>query len=34
VLDGDVELTPPEQISTIKPVVTICDGRITYDASN
>jgi predicted amidohydrolase YtcJ len=32
VLDGDIELTPPERISTIKPQVTICDGQITYDA--
>jgi len=33
VLDGDIETTPPAQLSTIKPSVTICDGRITFDAS-
>ena len=31
VLDGDIEVTPAERISTIKPVVTICDGRITFE---
>jgi predicted amidohydrolase YtcJ len=33
VLDGDIEATPPTQLSTIKPAVTICDGKITFDAS-
>ncbi len=31
VLDGDIETTPAAQVSTIKPVVTICDGRVTFD---
>lgn len=31
VLDGDIEATPAERISTIKPQVTICNGRITYE---
>lgn len=31
VLDGDIEATPAERISTIKPVVTICDGRVTFE---
>ena len=33
VLDGDIETMPPAQLSTIKPSVTICDGRITFVAS-
>jgi len=33
VLDGDIETMPPAQLSTIKPSVTICDGRITFGAS-
>jgi predicted amidohydrolase YtcJ len=32
VLDGDIEATAPAQLSTIKPWVTICDGRITFEA--
>jgi predicted amidohydrolase YtcJ len=32
VLDSDIEATPAAEISTIKPVVTICDGRITFEA--
>lgn len=31
-LDGDIEATPPAQLSTIRPAVTICDGRVTFDA--
>ena len=31
VLDGDIEATPAAQVSAIKPIVTICDGRITFD---
>jgi predicted amidohydrolase YtcJ len=31
VLDGDIEATPAQQISTLKPVLTICDGRITFE---
>ncbi len=31
VLDGDIEATPPERMSTLKPVLTICDGRITFE---
>ena len=30
VLDGDIEMTPAREISAIKPIVTICDGRITF----
>lgn len=33
VLDGDIEATPAEQISILKPVLTICDGRITFEKS-
>jgi predicted amidohydrolase YtcJ len=32
VLDSDIETTPAAEISAIKPVITICDGRITYEA--
>ena len=31
VLDGDIEATPAQQISTLKPVLTICDGRVTFE---
>ncbi len=32
VLDRDIETSPAAEIATIKPAVTICDGRITYEA--
>jgi predicted amidohydrolase YtcJ len=32
VLSGDVEATDPEQLHTVRPVTTICGGRITYQA--
>ena len=31
ILNGDIEATSAEEISTLKPVVTICDGRITFE---
>ena len=31
VLDGNIEATPAEQISKLKPVLTICDGRVTFE---
>lgn len=31
VLDSDIESTPAEAIGKIKPVTTICDGRITFE---
>jgi hypothetical protein len=31
-LDCDIEARPPGEIATIKPNLTICDGRITYEA--
>jgi predicted amidohydrolase YtcJ len=31
ILDGDIENTPAGQMSSLKPVVTICDGRITFE---
>ena len=31
VLNGNIEATPATQISTLKPVLTICDGRITFE---
>jgi predicted amidohydrolase YtcJ len=32
ILNGDIEETPPGQLSSIKPVLTICDGRVTFEA--
>lgn len=32
VLNADIEETPPDQIGGITPMVTICGGRITYEA--
>ncbi len=31
VLNGDIEATPAQQISTLKPLLTICDGRVTFE---
>lgn len=31
ILNGNIEATPANQISTLKPVLTICDGRITFE---
>ncbi|HEX7107639.1 MAG TPA: amidohydrolase family protein, partial [Aestuariivirga sp.] len=31
ILDGNIEATPVQQISTLKPVLTICDGRIAFE---
>ncbi|MGE4249639.1 MAG: amidohydrolase [Parvibaculaceae bacterium] len=31
VLDGDLEATPATEVAAAKPVVTICDGRVTFD---
>ncbi len=33
VLDGDIEATPAALTSTVKPSLTICDGRITFEKS-
>ena len=30
-LDHDLLATPHEEIATVKPVMTICDGRIVYE---
>jgi len=32
VLSGDVETTAPENLHTVRPVTTICGGKITYQA--
>jgi predicted amidohydrolase YtcJ len=32
VYDGDLEATPAEELAKIKPAVTICDGRVTFEA--
>ncbi|MFZ5672964.1 MAG: amidohydrolase [Pseudomonadota bacterium] len=32
VLSDDIERVAPETIDQLKPVVTICDGRVTYEA--
>ena len=31
VLDADMETTPPERIAAIRPRVTICGGRVTFE---
>ena len=31
VLDADLEKTPASEVSAVRPVVTICDGRVTYE---
>jgi predicted amidohydrolase YtcJ len=31
VLDGDIEATPATEIARLKPNVTICDGRVTFE---
>ena len=32
VLDADMEATPKDQIAQVRPQVTICDGRISFEA--
>ena len=32
VLSGDMEAVPYDQLATLRPVMTICDGRITHEA--
>ncbi len=32
VLDGDIEAVADHEITSLKPAVTICDGRVTYEA--
>lgn len=32
VLDADMEATPADQISAVRPHVTICDGRVTFES--
>ena len=32
VLDGDIEAVADREITSLKPAVTICDGRVTYEA--
>jgi predicted amidohydrolase YtcJ len=32
-LDGDIEATPASEISSLKPVLTICDGQVTFERS-
>lgn len=32
ILDGDVEAAPSEALAAMRPVATICDGRVTYEA--
>jgi hypothetical protein len=33
ILNGNIEATPAAQMSTLKPVLTICDGKITFEKS-
>jgi predicted amidohydrolase YtcJ len=30
-LDADIEITPASQVADVKPVMTICDGRVVYE---
>ncbi len=32
VLNADMEKLPASEIATVKPVMTICDGRVVYEA--
>lgn len=32
VLSGDIEAVPFDQLGTLRPVMTVCDGRITHEA--
>ena len=32
VLDADMEATPKDQIANVRPVTTICDGRVSFEA--
>ena len=32
VLDSDLEKTPKDRIATVRPLTTICDGRVTFEA--
>ena len=31
VLDHDLEKTQPESMDSVKPVMTICDGRVVFE---
>jgi predicted amidohydrolase YtcJ len=33
VLSADVEAAPSEDLASIRPVITICDGKVTYDGT-
>lgn len=33
VLSADIEAEAPERVSTLKPLFTICDGRVTFEAA-
>ena len=32
VLSGDIEAVPSDQLARLRPVMTICDGRVSYEA--
>ena len=32
VTNADMEKLPASEIATVKPVMTICDGRVVYEA--
>ncbi len=32
ILDADLETTEPDAIGTVRPMMTICDGRVVYEA--
>lgn len=32
ILEGDIEAVEPQQIRNVRPKMTICGGRVTYEA--
>jgi predicted amidohydrolase YtcJ len=32
VLDADMETTPKDQVANVRPMTTICDGRMSFEA--
>ena len=34
VLDSDIEKTPADDIKNVKPLITLCDGRVVWESTN
>ena len=32
-LSADIEAAAPDKVATMKPLLTICDGRVTFEAA-